>query len=154
MFGKEWIDNAGTLYCVDGSLKVAPKLYGVTISNGLVWDGSIMYYIDTMTFNIDAFDFNAEEATISNRRAVFSFPSDQSMGFPDGMTMDTDGNLWVAMFNVRHPYHSSYEYLYYLVLLAGWPCCANQPYNGCGDTGAPHPHTSSHLSGLWWPRAR
>ena len=101
MFGKEWQDNAGTLYCIDDKLKVSPKLTGITISNGLAWRGKTMYYIDTMTLRIDAYDYDASTASLSNKRAVYTFPADKSFGLPDGMTLDADGNIWVACFNVR-----------------------------------------------------
>ncbi len=103
MFGREWVDNAGTLYSIDSSLRVSPKLPGVTISNGIVWAGTTMYYIDTMTFTVDAFDFDAASGAISNRRSIYHLPRDKSLGFADGMTLDADGNLWIACFNVGAP---------------------------------------------------
>ncbi len=71
-------------------------LDSVTVSNGLDWspDGKRMYYIDSHHPRVDIFDYDAQSAAVSNRR-TFIEPSDMS-GHPDGMTLDADGNLWVA----------------------------------------------------------
>ena len=51
---------AGSLYCIEGSGKVEKKLDGITISNGLAWspDNQTMYYIDSPTGNVTAFDYD------------------------------------------------------------------------------------------------
>jgi len=69
---------------------------GVSISNGLAWsaDGATMYYIDTVTSRLDAFDYDLASGAVSNRRAVANF--DPADGYPDGMTIDADGSLWIA----------------------------------------------------------
>jgi sugar lactone lactonase YvrE len=86
-----------SLYRLDTDHSVHVVLRGVTISNGLVWslDGSTVYYIDTPTQRVDVFDFDATESTFSNRRTVVEIPKDD--GEPDGMTIDADGCLWVAL---------------------------------------------------------
>ena len=68
----------------------------VTISNGVAWslDGKTMYYQDTPTRKVSAFDFDVEAGEISNRREVISLPED--LGTPDGNTIDAEGMLWVA----------------------------------------------------------
>lgn len=70
---------------------------GVTISNGLAWsaDGSTLYYIDTPTRRIDAFDYDVATGNIEERRPVVEVPPEH--GDPDGMCIDVDGGLWVAM---------------------------------------------------------
>jgi sugar lactone lactonase YvrE len=72
---------------------------GVVCSNGLVWthDRRTLYYIDSGTGRVDAFDYDEASGGISNRRPAISFPKDQ--GVPDGMTIDAEGKLWVAIFN-------------------------------------------------------
>jgi sugar lactone lactonase YvrE len=86
-----------SLYRLDTDHSVHVVLRGVTVSNGLVWslDGSTVYYIDTPTQRVDAFDFEATEGTFSNRRTVVEIP--RKDGEPDGMTIDADGCLWVAL---------------------------------------------------------
>lgn len=88
-----------SLYKVDETGATTQMLKGITISNGIVWtkDKSTMYYIDTPTGKIRAFDFDATTSTISNERvAVVVDPKD---GFPDGMTIDENDMLWVGMWN-------------------------------------------------------
>jgi sugar lactone lactonase YvrE len=89
-------DPNGSLYSFDG--KSAKKLLGeVTISNGLTWtpDYKTLYYIDTPTHEVKAHDYDLETGTIDYMRVVVRLP--ESLGFPDGMTSDMQGNLWIAM---------------------------------------------------------
>jgi sugar lactone lactonase YvrE len=54
-----------------------------------------MYYIDTLDYNIKAYDFETDTGNISNERIVVSV---KEPGYaPDGMTIDEEGMLWVAM---------------------------------------------------------
>ncbi|XP_066145537.1 uncharacterized protein [Euwallacea fornicatus] len=71
----------------------------VSISNGLTWsiDGTKFYYIDSPTQEIVKYDYDAETGNIANRTVIFS-TKDKQMGFPDGMTIDEDGNLWIALY--------------------------------------------------------
>jgi sugar lactone lactonase YvrE len=68
----------------------------VTCSNGLAWtsDRRTMYYIDTMTRKIDAFNYDDADGQITNRRTAITIP--QSDGYPDGMTIDAEDKLWIA----------------------------------------------------------
>lgn len=70
---------------------------GVTTSNGIDWspDGRLMYYIDTGTRRIDVFDFAVETGAIANRRPLVTF--DDGEGKPDGLILDEEGFLWVAL---------------------------------------------------------
>ena len=70
-------------------------LAGPRTSNGLAWslDNKTMYYIDTPEKRIDAFDFDLETGAIDNRRPAVIFPD----SFHDGMTIDSEGMLWVAL---------------------------------------------------------
>jgi sugar lactone lactonase YvrE len=91
--------GAGTLYRIDPDLTATPMVADVTISNGLDWtaDGRTFYYIDTVTRRVDRFDFDLTSGTISDRRpAVEIRPGN---GYPDGMTLDADDHLWVALFD-------------------------------------------------------
>jgi len=89
-------DPTGSLYSFDG--KSITKLLGsVTISNGLTWspDHKTFYYIDTPTREVKAFDYDLETGTISSPRVAVRVT--ESLGWPDGMTSDMQGNLWIAM---------------------------------------------------------
>ena len=89
-------DPNGALYSFDG--KQATRLLdGITISNGLAWsvDHKTFYYIDTPTREVKAFDYDLATGQIANPRMAIYVP--ESLGWPDGMTSDTDGNLWIAI---------------------------------------------------------
>ncbi len=89
--------GGAALYSMDAARRVSRILSGVTISNGLVWsaDAATMYYIDTPTRLVERFDYELSTGALSNRRAVTAF--DESEGSPDGMTIDFEGALWIAM---------------------------------------------------------
>ena len=88
--------GAGSMYMLDSSMTISKKFEGVTISNGLVWstDLKTLYYIDTPTYQVVAYDYDMMSGDISNKRIVICIPT--SEGYPDGMTIDTDGMLWIA----------------------------------------------------------
>ncbi|MEM9204656.1 MAG: SMP-30/gluconolactonase/LRE family protein, partial [Actinomycetota bacterium] len=67
-----------------------------TIANGLAWsaDGATLYWIDTPTGRVDAFDYDLERGTVENRRP--HVVAEDSWGSPDGMSIDDDDRLWVA----------------------------------------------------------
>ncbi|TLD68587.1 SMP-30/gluconolactonase/LRE family protein [Phragmitibacter flavus] len=85
-----------SLYCLDPELTFSTKLKGVTNSNGLAWtsDTKTFYYIDTPRKNVLAFDYDLDTGTITNERIAFDTSS--LSGNPDGMTIDSDDNLWIA----------------------------------------------------------
>jgi sugar lactone lactonase YvrE len=87
------------LYKVDPLGKATKMLDSITISNGIVWtqDKKTMYYIDTPTGHIRAFDFDPINSTISNERVAVVVP--ESLGYPDGMTIDSEDKLWVGLWN-------------------------------------------------------
>jgi sugar lactone lactonase YvrE len=86
----------GSLYRLDADHRVVRVLSRVTISNGIAWsaDERTMYYIDSPTYGIDAFDFDLASGDVSNRRRLVELP--RAWGLPDGMTIDEEGFLWVA----------------------------------------------------------
>ena len=88
-----------SLYKVNGKGRATKMLSNITISNGIVWSkrGETMYYIDTPTKKIRAFDFDMASSTISNERTVVEV--NEKDGYPDGMTIDENGMLWVGMWN-------------------------------------------------------
>lgn len=87
----------------DGTTSVA--FDGVTISNGLQWsaDGGTAYYIDTPTQCVDVFDYDGESGEFTNRRRFAEI--DRSQGSPDGMTVDDEGGLWVALWSGGKVHH-------------------------------------------------
>ncbi|HKE98640.1 MAG TPA: SMP-30/gluconolactonase/LRE family protein [Actinomycetes bacterium] len=89
--------GAGALYRLDPDRSVHRMLGGVSISNGLAWsaDGATMYYVDSPSQGVDAFDYDPGSGAIARRRRVVSIP--RRDGTPDGMAIDDDGCLWVAL---------------------------------------------------------
>ncbi len=84
------------LYCLHTNLTVEKKFGPVTNSNGIIWsrDGATMFYIDTPSKKIRAFDFDGSTSAISNERVIWDTSTDSSS--PDGMTIDSEDRLWIA----------------------------------------------------------
>jgi sugar lactone lactonase YvrE len=70
---------------------------GVRTSNGLAWseDRSTMFFVDTPTQRVDAFDYDVDTGAVGSRRTIIEIPED--VGKPDGMCIDDEGGLWVAL---------------------------------------------------------
>jgi sugar lactone lactonase YvrE len=90
--------GGGALYRLDRNGQTELMLDGLTISNGLGWslDGATMYLVDTGPRVVHAFAFDAEQGTISDGRVLVTVA--EELGGPDGMTVDADGDLWVAIY--------------------------------------------------------
>lgn len=103
-FGRFWVGSQAmprdphcSLWSFDSRGVPTERLSGVTVSNGLTFDrsGSTLYYIDTLPHrSIEAFDV-AADGGLSNRRTVCRVDG----GNPDGMTIDQEGMLWVAVWD-------------------------------------------------------
>ncbi len=89
--------GAGSLYRLEPDGRVEHVLGGLTISNGMDWsaDRRLMYFIDSTTYRVDVFDYDDETGVIRGRRALCTIGEGETM--PDGMTLDADGYLWVAV---------------------------------------------------------
>jgi sugar lactone lactonase YvrE len=102
--GRFWIGTmaldqtpgAGALYRYDGTLQRV--LDGVTLSNGIGWtrDHTQMYYIDSPVQRVDLFGFELASGRVDDRRPFVSI--DESDGIPDGLTVDDEGGVWVALY--------------------------------------------------------
>ncbi|CAH1636076.1 unnamed protein product [Spodoptera littoralis] len=96
------VPDKGTFYSVEQESFTHPRtqLRPVSISNGIVWslNNTVLYYIDSPTQKIEAFDFDLQRGDLSARRTVIDI---SSVGYedaiPDGMTIDSHGNLWIAL---------------------------------------------------------
>ncbi|MEE1754470.1 SMP-30/gluconolactonase/LRE family protein [Streptomyces sp. SP18CS02] len=88
--------GAGALYRLDPGGAVVTLLDSVTISNGLGWspDGRLMYYADSPTRRVDVFDHDPVTGALSARRP---FAGTGPTGEPDGLSVDTEGRVWVAV---------------------------------------------------------
>ena len=88
--------GAAALYRLDPDGSVRVVLDGVTISNGLDWspDGTLAYYSDTATGSVAVFDYDAASGLTGQRTFV------DTAARPDGLTVDADGGVWVALANL------------------------------------------------------
>jgi sugar lactone lactonase YvrE len=89
--------GAASLYRLDADGSVHVVLRGATISNGLEWspDGTRAYYNDTSTGRVDLFDYGRDTG-LTGRRPFVILPKED--GAPDGLTVDAEGGIWVALF--------------------------------------------------------
>lgn len=103
--------GAGALYCLDTDASVTRRIEGVSISNGLAWslDEQTMYFIDSPTRQVVAYDYDADTGEVANERVVVDVPAAE--GTPDGMAIDAEGKLWIAMWG-------------------GWQVCRFDPGSG------------------------
>jgi sugar lactone lactonase YvrE len=87
-----------SLYRLAPGGEIERVIANTTISNGLGWSpaGDHMYFIDSTTHRIDVFDYDAETGEIAGRRAFAEI--DPAHGLPDGMTVDSEGGIWVCLF--------------------------------------------------------
>jgi sugar lactone lactonase YvrE len=87
----------GSLYRLDPDGSVHTMATEIGISNGIDWslDGTRMYYVDSLEPRIDVFDFDVERGAIANRRPFVDI--DPADGFPDGLTVDSEGAIWLAL---------------------------------------------------------
>jgi sugar lactone lactonase YvrE len=99
--GRFWVGSLGprykaSLYKISSDGKASQMLDSVTISNGIVWSANkkTMYYIDTPTGAVRAFFYENATVNISNPKVVIQFP--KGVGSPDGMSIDSEGKLWIA----------------------------------------------------------
>lgn len=100
--GRLWVGTMGdeqsaNLYRVDPNYSIHNMKTQVSTSNGIVWslDKKAMYYIDTSTHKVVAYDYDDHSGQISNPSDAIIIP--EEMGKPDGSTIDSEGMLWIAL---------------------------------------------------------
>jgi sugar lactone lactonase YvrE len=96
--GEKQKDAEGSLYRFGARWQAETLLAGVMLSNGLGWspDGKTFYYIDTPTLQVRAWDWHAEKGLQGAARLVYQVPPGD--GYPDGLAVDAEGMLWVALY--------------------------------------------------------
>ena len=89
-------NKLGSLYSWNSIEGLVNREQGVTVSNGMGWspDNSLFYYIDSPTREVSVYDFDLSTGSINNKRRFIGFSEED--GFPDGMTIDNEGRLWIA----------------------------------------------------------
>ncbi|GGM36365.1 SMP-30/gluconolactonase/LRE family protein [Dactylosporangium sucinum] len=90
--------GVAALYRIEPDGRVDCVLDGLTISNGLDWspDGTVMYHIDSPAQRVDRYPFDAGTGRLGDRRTFAAIPAED--GLPDGLTVDAEGGVWVALF--------------------------------------------------------
>lgn len=91
------LPHKASLYSLNAGFKIQKKLEQVSISNGMAWslDSGIFYYIDSPTKKVVSYEFDIANGDIMNRKTVFNIGN----GYPDGMTIDDEGMLWIAIWD-------------------------------------------------------
>ena len=89
---------SGTLYRLDPGLHVTTVDEGYRVTNGPAFspDGTVMYHNDSARQVTYAFDLD-RSGNVANRRELIRFSDGD--GYPDGMTVDAEGCLWVAFWD-------------------------------------------------------
>jgi len=101
--GNEFEERLGELYSYSKGGKVKVLKTDVGISNGVAFDARAkkLYYVDTADFEVKAFDYDFATGAATNSKVISNFrkPDPKDNLFPDGMTIDTNGNIYVTTFN-------------------------------------------------------
>jgi sugar lactone lactonase YvrE len=92
--------GGGRLRRVDGAGETVEILRDVTVSNGIGWspDGRLMYYVDSPTRRVDVFEVDVDTGLVSGRRPAVELAG-ETAGWPDGLTVDAAGCVWVALWD-------------------------------------------------------
>lgn len=91
------LQPVGELFCLDpviGHAVTADSGYCVANGPAIHPDGSFMLHTDSARRTIYAFDLDSDSARLSGKRVWKTLESEE--GYPDGMTFDAQGHLWLA----------------------------------------------------------
>jgi len=91
--------QSGSLHSYNSALEKREILSQMGLPNGIAWSatGETLYYVDSVAQAIYQAEWCAQSAQLLNRRLFVNTPTD--LGRPDGIALDTAGNLWVCQFN-------------------------------------------------------
>lgn len=95
--GVKWKEPTGNLYCLHPNGRVESMEKGGICYNGMGWspDNRTMYVTQSFRYAIYAYDFDFTSGQLTNKR-VFASVTENSGGFPDGLTIDAEGFVWSA----------------------------------------------------------
>ncbi len=93
-----WEKPTGSLYYLKSNGTAVVSQKNAVCLNGIAWslDNQTMYVIESFLYTIFAYDFDLQSGILSNKRPFISF-SPEEKGFPDGMTVDSEGYIWCAI---------------------------------------------------------
>lgn len=97
VMGLQHENGAGSVYRIDNQGVFQSCIQNATIPNGMVFslDSKRLYYIDSPTSSVNSYLYDEESGTISFEKTAVLIP--ENSGIPDGMTIDAEGMLWVAL---------------------------------------------------------
>jgi sugar lactone lactonase YvrE len=89
----------GSFYMLKNEGSVEKKMGNLSVPNGMVWsiDHRTFYHIDSPTSQVVSYDYDIKTGDFSNKKVIIIIPKED--GFPDGMTIDEEGMLWIAHWN-------------------------------------------------------
>lgn len=90
------VNPEGSLYIMERGV-LFKVLDGVTTSNGLCWDENTFYYVDSPTKQIKKYYYDADAMTLVGGDVLFEVKERDV--YPDGMCIDEEGHLWLALWN-------------------------------------------------------
>lgn len=92
------LDDTGSLYRIDRSLRCEPMIGGLRVPNALCWspDDRTMYFADTRDGRLRAYDFDRDSGRLGAMRILVD--TGTLPGFPDGATVDAEGAIWSARY--------------------------------------------------------
>jgi sugar lactone lactonase YvrE len=98
VYGSDKYDESmtGSLYMVDTDLSIKTVMSGINQLNGIGWssDDTRMYVVDTHNFKLLSFDYDVKSGQTSEPKTACEI--DRDFGFPDGMCVDAQDNVWIA----------------------------------------------------------
>jgi sugar lactone lactonase YvrE len=96
---EQFAPGEGSLHVLEPDWTHRTVLSGLTLPNGLGWspDNSTFYLVDSMRHVVRAFDFDLAAAALRNGRTFATFDPDH--GLPDGLCVDSDGAVWIAIWS-------------------------------------------------------
>ena len=88
--------NSGSLYSIGKEMKFKHQIGNLTVSNGITWtkDNKTMYFIDSPSQEVKSYNFDLINNEITYNKVVIKISKE--LGAPDGMSIDKEGNLWIA----------------------------------------------------------
>jgi len=91
------VPGASALYRLAADRLVTTVIEQVTLSNGLGWspDAALLYFADTPLERVDVMDYDVATGAVRDRRLFVDLRD--AAGSPDGLTVDAEGGVWVAM---------------------------------------------------------
>jgi sugar lactone lactonase YvrE len=95
--GLQHENGAGSVYRIDKPALYQKCIREATIPNGMAFslDHKRLYYIDSPARSVNSYLYNEESGSISFEKLLILIP--ERSGIPDGMTIDAEGKLWIAL---------------------------------------------------------